>query len=246
MKYAIISDIHSNYEALRCVIEDIKKEKVDKIYCCGDIVGYGPSPNECIELIQKFDILSVLGNHDVAVLGKADLSWFNENAREAIIINQAILSNQNLLSLNSLPQKIIEQNFLVVHGSPRDNIYEYLITLQALRINIKLFDQQICFCGHSHVPVVYSFNFSTGKENVLIPTRDSYTVEIENDTRYIINVGAVGQPRDGNPKSCYLIFDTEKNVIEYRRVEYNISIVQNKMKLLNIPNFLITRLEFGE
>jgi predicted phosphodiesterase len=113
MKYAVISDIHSNYEALVCVLEDIKTEKVDKIYCCGDIVGYGPCPNECIELIKSFNIVSVLGNHDIAVSGKSDLSWFNENAKDAIIINQQMLTQQNLLFLDMLPQKIVEKQFVV-------------------------------------------------------------------------------------------------------------------------------------
>jgi predicted phosphodiesterase len=246
MKYAIISDIHSNYEAFYCVLEDIKNEKVDKIYCCGDIVGYGPSPNECIELIREYSIVSVVGNHDVAVLGKTELSWFNETAREAIKINQSLLNKQNLDFLNFLPQKIEEDKFLIVHGSPRDYIYEYLLTVQSLRINIKLFNQQICFCGHTHIPVVYSFNFSNGEENILIPEGDEYLVEINNDTKYIVNVGSIGQPRDGNPKSCYVIFDIDNNIIKYKRLEYNISLVQEKMKLLNIPHFLITRLEFGE
>jgi predicted phosphodiesterase len=246
MKYAVISDIHSNYEALVCVLEDIKTEKVDKIYCCGDIVGYGPCPNECIELIKSFNIVSVLGNHDIAVLGKSDLSWFNENAKDAIIINQQILTQQNLLFLDMLPQKIVENNLLFVHGSPRDNIYEYLFTIQLLRTNIKLFDQQVCFCGHTHIPLVYLFNFLSGTEDIKTPKNDNYIIELENDTKYIINVGSVGQPRDGNPKSCYVIFDTDKKTVEYKRVEYNISVVQQKMKMLNIPEFLITRLEFGE
>lgn len=247
MKYAVISDIHSNYEALFCVLEDIKIEKVDKIYCCGDIVGYGPSPNECIELIKSYNnVISVLGNHDVAVLGKSDLSWFNKNAREAIIINQQLLIQQNLLFLEKLPHKIEETDLLFVHGSPRDNIYEYLFTIQLLRTNIKLFNQQVCFCGHTHIPIVYLFNFITGQENIIIPTANNQVVNIENDTKYIINVGSVGQPRDGNPKSCYVIFDTDKKIIEYKRIEYNISVVQQKMRMLNIPEFLISRLEFGE
>jgi len=246
MKYAVISDIHSNYEALFSVFEDIKIEKVDKIYCCGDIVGYGPQPNECIELIKSFNVVSIIGNHDVAVLGKADLSWFNENARNAVIINQQISTQQNLLFLEKLPQKIEETNLLFVHGSPRDYIYEYLFTIQLLRINIKLFKQQICFCGHTHVPVVYSYNFSTGEEDIIIPTEDNSVVRIKDETKYIINVGSVGQPRDGNPKACYVIFDTDKKTIEYKRIEYNISSVQKKMRILNIPEFLITRLEFGE
>jgi diadenosine tetraphosphatase ApaH/serine/threonine PP2A family protein phosphatase len=182
----------------------------------------------------------------MGVLGKSDLSWFNENARDAVIINQQILTQQNLLFLDMLPQKIVENNLLFVHGSPRDNIYEYLFTIQLLRTNIKLFEQQVCFCGHTHIPLVYLFNFLSGKEDIKTPRDNNYIIELQNDTKYIINVGSVGQPRDGNPKSCYVIFDTDKKTVEYKRVEYNISVVQQKMKMLNIPEFLITRLEFGE
>lgn len=244
MKYAIVSDIHSNYEAFVSVIEEIKNEKVDKIFCCGDIVGYGPNPDECINLIKQYSIVSVLGNHDVGVLDKVDLSWFNKDASDAIIINKKLISFENFRFLETLSTSFIEGNFLFVHGSPRDNIYEYLLDLSSLKLNIKFMNQKICFCGHTHSPFIYSFNIETEKGEVFYT--DKVAFEIEKSKKYIINVGSVGQPRDGDNRACYVIFDLEKNTVKFNRVKYNINLTQKKMLLLNMPEFLITRLDFGE
>ncbi len=246
MKYAIISDIHSNYEALSVVIERIKNEKVDKIFCCGDIVGYGPDPDKCIDLIKKEHIVSILGNHDVAVLGRADLSWFNKDAIEAIIINKKLISFDNFNFLDSL-NTFVEGNseILFVHGSPRDNIYEYLMDFSSLKINAKFMKQKICFCGHTHFPLLYSFDPKTEKSEIFYTDKKN-VFEIESDKKYIINVGSVGQPRDGDNRACYVIFDLEKKIVKFNREEYNISFTQKKMLLLNMPEFLITRLDFGE
>ncbi|MCS7228142.1 MAG: metallophosphatase family protein [Endomicrobia bacterium] len=245
MKYGIISDIHSNHEALVNVIEELKSEKVDKIICCGDITGYGPDPNECIELIKKYNILSLKGNHDAAVLNEANLEWFNKDAKDAIVLNQKILNKENLLFLSLLQEQYIESIILFVHGSPRDCLYEYLITTSSLRINAKYMKQQITFCGHTHIPLVYQFDSKLSKENIIIPHSNT-VIRLDYEKKYIINVGSVGQPRDRDNRGCCVIFDTENSIIEYRRVEYNFILTQEKMKKLNFPDFLITRLEFGE
>lgn len=244
MKYAIISDIHSNYEAFVSVIEEIKNEKVDKIFCCGDIVGYGPNPNECVDMIKHHSIISVLGNHDVAVLDKVDLSWFNKDARDAIVINKKLLSFENFKFLDKLSTSFMENDFLFVHGSPRDNIYEYLLDLNSLKINVKFMKQKVCFCGHTHCPFIYSFDTETEKGEVFYS--DEVVFEIEKSKKYIINVGSVGQPRDQDSRACYVIFDLKESTIKFNRVKYNINLTQKKMFLLNMPEFLITRLDFGE
>lgn len=245
MKYGIISDIHSNYDAFIVAINLLKNEQVDKIYCCGDIVGYGPQPNECIELIKKENVESIIGNHDVAVIGKSDLNWFNEYARDAILINKSIISKGSLDFLENLKERIILNNILFVHGSPIDNVYEYLDTISALRRNVKFMKQQICFCGHTHIPYVYSYDLVSNKDEVVILS-DNEELKIDTSKKYIINVGSVGQPRDGDNRLCVLIYDFDKQIIMYKRAEYNIYSTQTKMKILNLPEFLITRLEFGK
>lgn len=244
MKIAIVADIHSNYEAFVATLDEIKKEKVDKIYCCGDIVGYGPEPNECIELIRQHNIFSVLGNHDVAVLDKVDISWFREEAQEAIFINKNLISTENLSYLGSLHENEKVDDLLIVHGSPMDNIFEYLFTISSLRRNAKFMKEQICFCGHTHQPMVYAINLNSFEEKIDIPKNGSKFC-IDNNYKYIINVGSVGQPRDGDNRASFVIYNLDDKTITFSRVEYNIKIVQDKMKKLNLPEFLIRRLEFG-
>lgn len=243
MRYGIISDIHSNYEALSVAIEELKKEKVDKIICCGDLVGYGPNPNECIELVNTHNILSIKGNHDAAVLGEANLDWFNDDAKSAVVITKQMLNKENLLFLTTLKEFYTENNILFVHGSPRDFLYEYLITISSLRANIHYMKQQIAFCGHSHVPFIYFFDSVLNKDG-LIPV-STKIIQLDKTKKYIINVGSVGQPRDNNNRACFVIFDYDSFTIKFVRTEYNFTLTQQKMRNLNLPDFLITRLEFG-
>jgi predicted phosphodiesterase len=247
MKYAIISDIHSNYSALSCVLDEIKKEKVEKIFCCGDIVGYCGEPNECIERIKKENIISVLGNHDAVMIDKADLNWFNKDAKEALIINKQILTQENIKYFENLKDKEIFEDIIFVHGSLQDPVFEYLDNLSLLRRNIRMLeDKNICFCGHTHVPFIYIYDMLKNEEDLLIPSDEKYIYEVKKDCKYIINVGSVGQPRDNDNRACFVIYDTESLKVEFRRVEYNIFLTQQKMRDLKLPEFLIQRLEFGE
>lgn len=155
MIIAVVSDIHSNYEALSKVLDDIKIYKVNKIFCCGDIIGYGPEPNECIENIKNQNIFSIIGNHEAALLGDIELDWFNENAKEAILKTKELISLENLEYLRNLPKYIVENDLLFVHGSPLDPTYEYLLDYNSISINIKNMKQKICFCGHTHTYHLY-------------------------------------------------------------------------------------------
>lgn len=243
MRMAIISDIHSNYEALTRVLDDIKISRVDKIFCCGDIIGYGPSPNECIMSIRSQNILSIIGNHEAALLGYIELDWFNENAKQAILKTKAILEPENLNYLKTLPKFIVENDLLFVHGSPLDPTYEYLIDSNSISINIKNMQQKICFCGHTHVPFI---SWKSSKEVELFYPKENFSINLNKNKKYIINVGAVGQPRDLNPKACYVVFDTENFKLEFKRLDYNFHVTQQKMSQLQLPEFLIRRIEFGE
>ncbi len=237
VKLAVFSDIHSNIEALDCVLEKISLENVDGIICCGDIVGYGPEPNECIEKIKRLnDLKIVAGNHDRAAIGLFDVNWFNDNAKAAILWTSSQLTEESKKFLTELPEKIVEENFTAVHGSPREPINEYLIKPSDMQENLQFFETQICFIGHSHYPFVYTSN------GIYTELRESESIQIV--SKSIINAGSVGQPRDGDNRACFMIL--EGNEITFHRVEYDIEKVQNKMREEFLPEALITRLSYGK
>lgn len=244
MRYAIFADIHSNLEASEVVLEYYQKEKVDKYFCCGDLVGYGPNPNECIKKVRELNCIVVAGNHDWACVGLKDIAWFNEYAQAAILWTREQLTPDNIDYLKSLPPVYQDENLTLVHGSPRKPIDEYLINLSQARENVNLFPTETCFIGHSHTPFFYQRN-QQGEEFY-----DSFRLKsslfLPPRTKTIINIGSVGQPRDGNPQSACAIYDLEKREISLARLSYNISQVQEKMFKVNLPFHLINRLSFGQ
>ena len=244
MRYAIIADIHSNLTAFHAVLDDINtQERVDKIWCLGDIVGYGPDPHECIELLRKTDHICVAGNHDRAVIGKMDMTSFNTYAAEAVNWTTGKLSIGDITYLNNLPESIEDDDFLLVHGSPREPIMEYILSMSVARQNFDCFRTKYCLVGHTHVPKAYSLdeedNFTATK---LLPNVKLITGE----TRLIVNPGAVGQPRDGNPEASYAIFDNRTKIIQLRRVSYDIRQTQDRIMKSGLPPRLAARLETGE
>jgi len=245
MRYAVISDIHSNLEALQCVIDDIKKENVDKVICCGDIIGYGPNPKECIELISGMKNAEVImGNHDAAVADKIDTSTFNKYAKKAIKINRSLLSDGDITYLSALKYAHREVEILFVHGSPSDPIIEYLNTLTKLRENITVMKERICIVGHTHVPMVFSMDGAEKGEILALEKENTFILKDEN--KYIINAGSVGQPRDGDNRSCFIYLDTEKKMVTFRRLKYDIEKVQENMKEVDLPEYLANRLYYGK
>ena len=245
MKYAIISDIHSNLEALQTTLEHIKNEKVDKVVCLGDIVGYGPNPKECINLIKSIAGAEVLlGNHDAGIINKTDINEFNEYAKQAIEINKGLLSEEEEKYLSTLKEKHSETGILFVHGSPRDSLNEYLSTMKKLQENMDLFSERICFVGHTHLPLVYvKTDLGTDYvENV----ENNQEIDILDDRRYIVNAGSVGQPRDEDNRVCFLYYDTDEKKITYQRLKYDIESVKKRMKSIGLPGYLINRLNVGK
>jgi putative phosphoesterase len=244
MRYAIISDIHSNLEALEVVVEDITKTGVEKIICCGDIVGYGPNPKECISLLKTLNNIDlILGNHDAALISKIELKDFNYYAKKAIEINKTLTSEDEIKYLASLNETYCRDDIFCVHGSPRDPINEYLTTIKRLRDNVAIIKEKVCFCGHTHLPFVYAYT-SLGTdyvENIY----DGKEIKLLDDRKYIINIGSVGQPRDDDNRSCFVYYDSEDKKIIFKRLSYDIVAVQEKMKKLNFPEFLIARLSLG-
>ncbi|MBU2598264.1 MAG: metallophosphatase family protein [Actinobacteria bacterium] len=244
MKYAIISDIHSNLEAFQVVIDRIHQEKVDKIICLGDLVGYNANPNECVELAKDENIQCILGNHDAAVIGKADINFFNIIAKQAILWTKKKISPKNFIFLESLSENCsIDSDFFIVHGSPV-NRDEYIFTLQEARHHFEYLLKNsinLCFFGHTHRRAIYhhtikgNFKDHTGKESLKLRKMDYY----------MINPGGVGQPRDYDSRSSFLFYDSDKNKIEMIRLEYDIEKCAQKVLDAGLDTKLAQRLFFG-
>jgi diadenosine tetraphosphatase ApaH/serine/threonine PP2A family protein phosphatase len=242
MKYGIISDIHGNLEALKVVIEELRE--VNQIICLGDIVGYGPLPNECIDEIRRVSNLNIVGNHDLASIGWKDISWFNEYAKRGIIWTMDTLTKENKEYLSSLPEIIEEKDFIMVHGSLDDYTDEYITGVKEASKSFELLkEKNLLLVGHTHSPLL----FLKKEHHPIYPIRlgDKDTIKILPNVKLIVNVGAVGQPRDGDPRASFGIFDTDTQEIKIYRVPYNIRKTQELMRKENLPQFLIERLALG-
>ncbi|KYC46084.1 MAG: phosphodiesterase [Candidatus Methanofastidiosum methylothiophilum] len=228
-----MSDVHGNIEALLEVLKNIESQSVDKIICTGDLVGYGPYPNEVVDLFIDQKISSTLGNHDVATFDMELLNDLGGIAHESIMITLGILGKEELNYLKKLPRSITCGNFQFVHASPPDNVRGYITRKGANEI-IYLFSQfnsKICFIGHTHLLAKYYVENSELKYESIGEGR----IELDKNTKYIINVGSVGQPRDGIYKAKYVIFDENSWSLEVKYVDYDIKKVQNKILELGFP-----------
>ena len=243
MRYAIIADIHANLAAFTAVLDDIEhRGGVDEVWCLGDVVGYGPDPHQCLELLRQRNHVCVAGNHDRAAIGKLDTAYFNPDAAAACHWTAQQLSPEEVQYLESLPLVIEKDDFTLVHGSPREPVWEYFLSTSNAKENFAYFQSKFCLIGHSHIPLVFrhpdndacSFtHFSTNIGLVLV------------NSRLIINPGGVGQPRDGDPRASYAIYDSETGIIKLYRVTYDISATQNKMAEHGLPMRLAARLSYG-
>jgi predicted phosphodiesterase len=243
MRILILSDIHSNLVALDAVLG--AAGSFDALWCLGDTIGYGPRPNECVELMRKHAQIAITGNHDLACLGKIDLRDFNPDARKANIWNGAQLKDENRAWLEPLPPSVhVDKQFFVAHGSPREPIWEYLLMPDQAAANFELFSNQVCFIGHSHVQL--GFRMRNGGEHAerFVP-ESGRTIELSDTTRFFINPGSVGQPRDQDPRAAYALLDTGANTVSFQRVSYDIPKTQRQMKDEGLPMALIRRLEYG-
>ncbi len=240
MRYAIISDIHSNLEALDVVRLEIERIKPDVVICLGDIVGYGASPNECVEMVMEIADVCIAGNHDWGVIGKTDLSYFNRYAREAALwtIRNIQPSARQYLEGLDLAHSM-KGHLRFVHATPGDpDSWNYIFTTADVIRESRRFDEKICFVGHSHVPCIIEIQ-KDQKITVLYGSS-----EIKEDCRYIVNVGSVGQPRDGDPRACLCIYEGDRVRIE--RFEYDKELARKKIIEAGLPSILGDRLLWGE
>jgi diadenosine tetraphosphatase ApaH/serine/threonine PP2A family protein phosphatase len=243
MRYAIIGDIHANLAAFTAVLDDIKRQGgADNIWCLGDIVGYGPDPHECVELLRQLKHVCVAGNHDLAAIGKVDTVAFNPDAAAACHWTSRQLTTSDVEYLGNLRTIVVVDDFTLVHGSPREPVWEYLISTGIARENFSRFKSQFCLVGHSHIPLV----FIRDEKGNCSASQFSPNVKLAlGDNRMIINPGSVGQPRDGDPQARYAIYDSQNRLIRLFRVPYDIEETQNRMVERGLPMRLVARLSQG-
>jgi diadenosine tetraphosphatase ApaH/serine/threonine PP2A family protein phosphatase len=232
MRVLVLSDIHANITALESVLDDAGP--IDAVWCLGDLVGYGPDPNECIQLIRTIpNSICLLGNHDAAALGQIDLESFNREARLSANWMMTTLNSESLEFLASLPDKVTTGEVTLAHGSPRNPVWEYLLDTYVAAANFDFFTTQICFVGHTHLPIGYfAVNGSKDVEWKMLKGEDP--IHFQN-RRAIVNPGSVGQPRDHDPRASYAIFYPEEQVWEPHRAEYDIPSVQQRIYDAGLP-----------
>lgn len=245
MRYLIISDIHANLTAFEAVLKDAGKPgaEYDFVWCLGDVVGYGPDPNECVDLLRTLPHLCLAGNHDWAALGRLDIRTFNADARRAVTWTRETLTDKNLAYLEALPTTFVLDDFTLVHASPREPIWEYIIDSMIAALNFSHYETPYCLVGHTHTPVTFKLQNAHGDIETVKPVYNEATKL--NGSRLIINPGSVGQPRDSDPRAAYAVLDVDSMSIEHRRIPYDISAVQKRMRDAEMPDRLVQRLEHG-
>ncbi len=243
MLILIISDIHSNYAALEAVFRHVGT--YDELWCLGDTIGYGPDPNECVAAMRQHASIAVCGNHDLACIGELDLDDFNPDARQANLWNRTQLAPDHHAWLEHLlPMTRVNELVTITHASPREPVWEYLLSPEQAIANASYFHTPICLIGHSHVQLCFRITDDHQCERFL-PDEMS-VIDLSNpNQRFFLNPGSVGQPRDYDPRAAYALLNTDNQTIQFHRVEYDIARTQKKMYDAQLPFNLIRRLEFG-
>ena len=240
MRIAILSDIHGNLEALEAVLAEVDRLGIDQLYSLGDIVGYGPSPAACVEIVRRRAAVSLLGNHDAAVAGLTSLEDFNEFARSAADWTVARLDDGQIEYLGALPYTHRAPDLLLVHASPIEpERWHYIHGMADIEEHFAAFTERLCFVGHSHRPGV----FAVGADRGVVRRGESES--LRPGLRYLVNAGSVGQPRDRDPRASYVIYDAVNECVEVRRVLYPVERTQERMRAAGIPAFLSDRLGAG-
>jgi diadenosine tetraphosphatase ApaH/serine/threonine PP2A family protein phosphatase len=240
VRYLVVSDVHSNIEALEAAFAELTDD--DALLCLGDIVGYGPDPNACVERIRARATATVLGNHDVAAIDDFGLAYFNPAARAAITWTQGVLSAENRAWLDGLGYEYRAPGFLLVHGAPI-NYFEYILDKAGAARAFAATDAPLIFNGHTHIAAVYSQR-ADGEIDVQL-LQQGGEVALEEGVRYLVNVGSIGQPRDLNPEASFALFDDVARTVTIRRVAYAIAEVQAKIREAHLPATLASRLASG-
>lgn len=234
MKCAILSDIHSNLEALTAAVHDLEELNIEKVYCAGDVVGYGPDPNEVIDLLRQLKAICVMGNHDNACFNKKMQDWMSAQAKQSIDYTKKVLSPENILYLASRPSCHFEKALHLVHGLPPQSMTRYLDLLYKTELKnaFDSFNGQIAFVGHTHL----FFNYEQKNDGQIVKNKmDGLHFPLNPHSRYIVSAGSVGQPRDPRREAGYLVYDTNRLLLEKRLINYNVNLTIQKIKKANLP-----------
>jgi diadenosine tetraphosphatase ApaH/serine/threonine PP2A family protein phosphatase len=239
VRAAVLSDIHANMEALDAVLAAMPP--VDAVWHLGDVVGYGPHPDRVVTRLREIGALGVRGNHDAAALGGPEIEMFNVDAQRALRWTRSVMTDETTAWLAALPERVERDGYTLVHGSPRDPIWEYVSTTPIARAAMAALTTPAGLHGHTHVPVAYIED--DGRLEVMSPGAGSRLVF--DDRRVLLNPGSVGQPRDGIPTASWLLLDTDAGAATWHRTAYDISAVQDAMVEAGLPGRLVMRLSHG-
>lgn len=243
MRYLIISDLHSNLPALEAVLHHAEEKGYDVTLCLGDVVGYGPYPNQCTEWARENARTCLAGNHDWAVIDKMDIANFNPTAAQATLWTRKQLTAENRVYLMERPTVVVEEGYTLTHGSLREPVWEYITDNWIAQQSFELLSTPLLFHGHTHIPAL----FREQRERLpqIILPRGQEKIILDRG-RFLINPGGVGQPRDGDPRASYLIYDEPQSVVEFYRVDYPISQAQEAILQVGLPKSLAQRLALGQ
>jgi len=241
VRVAVISDIHANLHALEAVLAEVTRESPDEIWCLGDVVGYGPRPNECCELVRERADLVLCGNHDLAVIGALDLEEFSGDAARAARWTVGVLADENRTWLGSLQPTAARESAELFHASPRDPVWDYVLSEQVALQSLLLTQAPVVLVGHSHVALA----LSTGGADIAGGLAPGGTNVEFADRRWLFNPGSVGQPRDGDPHAAWLLVDFADNRAGFRRVLYDVEATQAEIRAAGLPDGLAGRLAHG-
>jgi predicted phosphodiesterase len=242
MRVAVVSDIHSNLHALEAALAAIEAEAPDELWCLGDLVGYGPRPNECCEAIAGRADLCLAGNHDLVVLGTLDMSDFAGEAAAAALWTRGVLDEEARSFLAPLEPQAKHADVALFHGSGRDPIWEYVLSDDAAWWTFQATPERLVLVGHSHVPLMISFDGEALEGGL---AEDGAEVDLSGK-RWLLNPGSVGQPRQGDPRAAYLLLDLDAQRATFRRAEYDVARTQSEIREADLPEMLATRLALGQ
>jgi diadenosine tetraphosphatase ApaH/serine/threonine PP2A family protein phosphatase len=241
-RVAVISDVHANWHALEAVLAAIDPEAPDEVWCLGDLVGYGPRPNPCCATVRERSSLCLAGNHDLGVLGELDLSEFAPDAVASAEWTRGALAGEARSYLKSLSPKAFREGVELFHASPRDPIWEYVLSLDAVESAFELTSAPVVLVGHSHVPLALARD-----DGALAGGHapEGTEAELGTDARLLLNPGSVGQPRDGDPRASWLLLDFDSGRASFRRVAYPVERTQDEIRERGLPDALAERLARG-
>jgi len=242
MRYAILSDIHGNLEAFQAVLNALSEERIDSCLFLGDVLGYGADPKECIKLLKLLNpVVSIAGNHEWGVLDKTDILYFNDVAKEAILWTKKAIDNDDIEYIKSFSLVYEDEKMTLVHGTlnmPEE--FYYIFDVEDAYVTMSQMKNALCFVGHSHVPGIFA------SDHTKVEYLEKMDIRVDYERRYLINIGSIGQPRDGDPRASFAIYDDEEFKIEIKRTEYDIRKAQEKIIKAGLPSQLAERLAEGK